>query len=91
MTLNQLLEASGMEERDFCYALSCMSWRDRGTRLKHSSFAKMLSGEWIPNDGILDDAHQVCADAELAHAVVAANPELREICHIHFKYALGGK
>lgn len=47
--LQTIFEASGMTERDFAYAL--------GIRLV--SLEKMLSGEWMTPDGVIDDANDM--------------------------------
>lgn len=86
--LQQLVEQSGMSERDFCYVLTEMSRRRGGAKLSLKNFEKMLDGVWTPNHGVIADAHQAIADGEAVVALIKAHPWLKNISYKHFKYAL---
>jgi hypothetical protein len=86
--LEQLLNDSGMSDRDFCYALSQMSQQRGGTRLRLKSFEEMLNGERPTPAGIISDAYQVCENQRFVEAHVAAHPELQKLCSTYFVYAL---
>lgn len=77
--LKQLLEASGMSERDFCYALSQMSRRKGGVKLSLKTFEKMIDGLWTVPEGVISDAHQLLADIDYIQSVIDSNPQLKNI------------
>jgi hypothetical protein len=86
--LQQLLDQSGMSERDFCYVLSQMSQRDGGSKLSLKAFENMLNGNWSVPPGVVADAHQAVANGEAVVALIKAHPWIKNVSYKHFKYAL---
>ena len=88
MTLNELVDASGMSERDFCHALCWMSLKKGGPRLTLKAFENMLEGAWKVPDGVISDAYQLVADSDYIESVINHNPNLKNISYKVWKKVL---